>query len=273
MTPTWTSPAPPDPWNPTVAGVVLAILRAVPLICVIFGGLVLLLCLRLFEWPLFGAARPWTPHITVLVCRAALRLIGLRVQVQGSPMAHPGALVANHSSWLDIFVLNAGAPMYFVAKSEVAAWPGIGWLARATGTLFVRRERSEAKAQKEIFEARLLAGHRLIFFPEGTSTDGQVVVGFKPTLFAAFLSEALRKTLWVQPVSLRYEPGEGSLPRHYGWWGDMDFAGHLMKILSTKRQGRVHVIWHAPLHVADFEDRKQLARACETAVREGHEAR
>ncbi len=62
-------------------------------------------------------------------------------------MAVPGALVANHSSWLDIFVLNAAEPVYFVSKAEVAGWPGIGWLARATGTLFIRRDPREAAVQ------------------------------------------------------------------------------------------------------------------------------
>ena len=272
MTPTWTSPTPPDPWKLTFSGAILVILRGVPLILVIFGGLVVLLCLRLIEWPLFGAARPWTPHITVWVCRVALRLFGLRVQTIGIPMAHHGAIVANHSSWLDIFVLNAGAPLYFVAKSEVAGWAGIGWLARATGTVFVRRARSEARAQKDTFETRLLAGHRLLFFPEGTSTDGQEVLSFKPTLFAAFLSVTLRKDVWVQPVSVRYCAGTDNLPRHYAWWGDMEFAGHLLKILATPRQGSVHIAWHEPVQVAEFTDRKVLARRCEQAVRTGHEA-
>jgi lyso-ornithine lipid O-acyltransferase len=97
-------------------------------------------------------------------------------------MQHKGALVANHASWLDIFTLNACDRIYFVSKSEVAGWPGIGWLARATGTVFINRQGREAQMQKLLFEARLRAGHRLLFFPEGTSTDGQRVLDFKSTL-------------------------------------------------------------------------------------------
>ena len=257
----------------SLLGAVLAVLRGTVLVVVVFGGLVLLLALRLIERPVFGASRPWTPHITVAVCRMALWIIGLKVKTQGAAMTHPGAIVANHSSWLDIFVLNAAQPTYFVAKSEVAGWAGIGWLARATGTVFVRRQRSAAKAQKSELETRLLSGHRLLFFPEGTSTDGQVVLPFKPTLFAAFFSDALRETLWIQPVSVRYEAGAQNLPRHYAWWGDMEFAGHLLKILATKQQGSVEVVWHPPLTVADFEDRKSLAQAAQSAVQSGHATR
>ncbi|WP_367998774.1 lysophospholipid acyltransferase family protein, partial [Photobacterium sanguinicancri] len=54
-------------------------------------------------------------------------------------MKQHGAVVANHSSWLDIFALNARKRIYFVSKAEVAKWPGIGWLARATGTVFINR--------------------------------------------------------------------------------------------------------------------------------------
>ena len=270
MSPTWRSQTPLDEWDLSLSGALLAAVRGVALLVVVFTGLAALLLLRVIERPVFGASRPWTPHITVAVCRLALRIIGLQIKSEGAPMDHPGAIVANHSSWLDILVLNATHPLYFVAKSEVAGWAGIGWLARATGTVFVRRERREAQAQKTQFATRLLAGHRLLFFPEGTSTAGQVVLPFKPTLFAAFFSDALRESLWVQPVSLRYHAGTGSKPRHYAWWGDMEFVGHLMKVLGTKPQGSVQLVWHAPIRVADFENRKTLAQTAEAAVHAGH---
>ena len=270
MSPTWTSETPPDRWSLTAAGALRILLRGAALFVVVFGGLLILLALRLVERPLHNAHRPWTPFVTVTVCRLALRIIGLRVETTGAPMNHDGAIVANHSTWLDIFVLNAAAPLYFVAKSEVSGWAGIGWLARATGTVFVRRERREAHAQKSEFEERLLDGHRLLFFPEGTSTDGACVLPFKPTLFAAFFSDALRDKLWIQPVSVRYVATDGEKPRHYAWWGEMEFAGHLLKILATARHGTAHVVWHPALKVADFVDRKALARAAETAVRDGH---
>ncbi|NNE80235.1 MAG: 1-acyl-sn-glycerol-3-phosphate acyltransferase [Silicimonas sp.] len=257
------------PKKPGLGGWILAGSRALVLGVLVFGCLGLLLVVRLVERPVFGLHRPWTPWITVFVSRSALRIMGLPLAQTGVPMEHPGAIVANHSSWLDIFVLNAAAPLYFVSKSEVAAWPGIGWLARATGTVFVRRERREARAQTGVFEERLAAGHRLLFFPEGTSSDGQRVLPFKPTLFAALFSEEL-SDLWVQPVSVAYHAPEGGEPRIYGWWGDMDFGPHLLATLAMRRHGRIEVIWHVPLRVSDFAGRKQLAAEAERAVRAGH---
>jgi len=77
----------------------------------------------------------------------------------------------------------------------------------------------------------------------------------------------LRDILWVQPVSVVYTAPEGASERFYGWWGDMDFGIHLAKVLAAPRQGAVEVIWHRPLEVATFSDRKALAKAAEDAVR------
>jgi 1-acyl-sn-glycerol-3-phosphate acyltransferase len=185
-------------------------------------------------------------------------------------MTAPGAIVANHASWLDIFLLNAAQRVYFVAKSEVAGWPGIGWLARATGTLFITRKGTEAKRQKEVFEARLQAGHRLLFFPEGTSTDAIRVLPFKSTLFEAFFAPALVRAMHIQPVTVIYTAPAGEDARHYGWWGDMDFASHLVKMLATGRQGRVEVVCHPEAPVDAFENRKVLAQHCERVIRTAH---
>lgn len=267
--PSWTGAAEPEIASPDGAGWVRVILRGVPCVLLMLTGFVLLLLLRVIERPLFGLRRPVTPWITVFVCRGVLRLIGLRHVVHGRPMKGRAAEVANHGSWLDICVLNARAPVYFVSKSEVAAWPGIGWLARMTGTLFIDRDRRQARAQTELFEARVLAGHNLVFFPEGTSTDGLRVLPFKTTLFAAFLSDRLKPRLTVQPVSVAYHAPRGAEPNFYGWWGSMSFGAHALRVLAAPRQGRVEVLYHPPLFVADFADRKALATACEVEVRAG----
>jgi 1-acyl-sn-glycerol-3-phosphate acyltransferase len=254
----------------TAMGWLRVLLRGSVLFVLILVCLMILLLIRLVEKPVHGLHRPWTPFITQFVCRNALRILGIGFQSEGSLMTQPGAVVANHSSWLDIFVLNARKRIYFVSKAEVAKWPGIGWLAKATGTVFINRNPKEAQAQKVLFEERLLAGHKLLFFPEGTSTDAIRVLPFKPTLFAAFFAEALRDRLWVQPVTVLYHAPDGEEKRFYGWWGDMAFGPHVLKVLAQRRQGRVEVIYHAPLRVADFANRKTLAKASEEAVRGAH---
>ncbi len=265
-------------WDPDVAppevrigvpGGLRALARGLVLGAIVFGGLVILLFLRLIERPFHGLHRPWTPWIVQAVCKAAFLVLGMRHRVEGERMSERGAVVSNHASWLDIFALNACKRVYFVSKSEVAGWPGIGWLARSTGTVFIDRDPRAARTQQEIFEARLLAGHKLLFFPEGTSTDGLRVLPFKTTLFQAFFTPKLRHELYIQPVSLVYRAPEGADPRFYGWWGEMEFGPHLVQVLAAARQGAVRVVWHPPLKVDDFADRKALAAACEDAVRSG----
>lgn len=269
MSVSWTSGDEPEPAAPGLSGRLRFWARALPAGTMIFGGLGLLLVLRVFERLFCGVHRPVTGRLVQLVCRGFYRIIGMEFRVTGRPMAEGGAVVANHASWLDIFTLNAAKRIYFVSKAEVAGWFGIGWLARATGTIFIRRDRREAQAQTGIFRERLAAGHTLLFFPEGTSTDGMRVLPFKTTLFAAFFEPALRDTLYVQPVTVVYHAPAGEDPRFYGWWGDMSFGAALVKVLSHRRQGHVEVIWHPPLRVADFADRKVLAARAEAMVRGG----
>ena len=250
-------------------GYLRAVLRGVPLIVLITVCLVLLLLVRLIERPLCGAGRPVTPYITQFVCRNAFRILGIGYIVEGTPMAGPGAVVANHSSWLDIFALNASKRIYFVSKDEVAGWPGIGALAKATGTVFIKRDRRQAVAQIDVFRSRLAAGHKLLFFPEGTSTDGLRVLPFKPTLFAAFFDPALRQSLMLQAVSVIYHEPDGADRRFYGWWGDMALAPHLLSTLAARKQGRIVVRYHDPVRLTDHDDRKSLAKTLEDRVRSG----
>ena len=252
--------APPGP-----LGWALALVRFVLIALVIYGLMIVLFVTRLFEQP-FGQHR-LSPFIVQLACKASLRVMGLRVRVSGEAMAHCGALVANHSSWLDIFVLNAAARVFFVSKVEVSKWPLIGLIARATGTVFIARNPRDAKVQKAQFERRLMQGDRLLFFPEGTSTDSRRVMRFKSTLFAAFFSPPLRKTQWIQPVSVLYTAPKGADPRYYGWWGEMAFAPHFLKVLGARRAGRIEVVFHSPVRVADYPDRKALAAYCEARTR------
>lgn len=263
---TWTAEEPPviaaaSPWKRGVA-----VIR-----------LVLLLLLTLVLFPLYLIAawigRPFGARVhfgvQVLWARLGLALCGLRLRVEGARMRHGGALVANHSSWLDIFTLLAAGRVNFVSKAEVRNWPGVGFLAACTGTMFIERRAAEAQAQTLEMGRRMQSGERLAFFPEGTSTDGLRVLPFKSPLFAAFLAEGLRELVWVQPVTIVYEAPDDEPAALYGFWGDMDFGRHIWTVLSHSRGGRVTLVYHRPLRVADHPDRKQLARMCGDAVRTG----
>lgn len=260
----------PEPEKITPVGWLRVALRGMAMVIVLAVGIVALALIRLIEKPIFGLRRPVGGHVPALVSRLSLRIMGIRFETKGKPMSGGGAVVANHSSWLDIFTLNAKNPVFFVSKAEVARWPGIGFIAKIAGTVFIARDRKEAQSQRDLFENCLTAGQKLLFFPEGTSTDSQRVLPFKSTLFAAFFSDNLKSTMRLQPVTVNYLAPAGEEPRFYGWWGDMDFGAHMLKMLASKRHGRVLVVYHAPVNVRDFSDRKALAAYTENIVRGQH---
>lgn len=265
---TWRD-APPPLRTPRGLGDWLRVLRRGGAALTVLGlGVLTILPLRGVERLVHGRRRPWSGRHVQGVCRMTLACIGIRWRRVGAPMTGAGAVVANHSSWLDILVLNAALPVFFVSKSEVAGWPGINILTRVTDTHFVIRDPRLAQDQAREFAARVRAGHRLLFFPEGTSSDGRRLLPFKPTLFQGFLDPELPDGLSLQPVSATYQAPDGTDPRFYGWWGDMDLAPHLLAVLAVRRQGHVTVVLHDPVPVAG-QTRKTLARRCEDAVRQG----
>lgn len=203
--------------------------------------------------------------------RCCVWLLGLRLEVHGRPV-RAGALVANHSSWSDIVVLRAVHWIYFVSKADVAAWPGVGLLARAAGTVFIERRRVEAKRQEQVLRERIAADQLLCFFPEGTSTDGLRVLPFKSSLFSVFFGEGADREIWVQPVSIRYLPRDGSgLPENFfGWWGTMPFGAHVKSVMQWNYGGRAVIRFLDPVHPSEFADRKTLSDHCQAMVAQGH---
>jgi lyso-ornithine lipid O-acyltransferase len=244
--------------------------RAAVLVVVLAAGLVLHGLARLVEAPLKGARRPLSPWVTQAVCRIAMRTLGIPTVARGRPLSGAGAIVANHSSWLDIFALNAQARVCFVSKDDVAGWPGIGLLARITGTVFIRRRTTEARHHRNLLAERLAGGQLLAFFPEGTSTDACRILPFKSTLFAPFFDPSLPRHLQVQPVTIAFVAPAGCDPRFFGWWGDMAFGPNLWHVLSTGRTGRAEITFHPPLTIDDHTDRKRMAAAAEALVRSAH---
>lgn len=201
-----------------------------------------------------------------------LRLANVRVKVHGrvSPL-RPLLFVSNHVSYLDIPVLGSLLPGVFVAKAEIAGWPGFGLIAKLGRAVFVERKRTEAARQKEALGRRLGRGVPLILFPEGTSDDGNRVYPFKSTLFAIAEEEVEGQPVMVQPVAIAYTRCFG-MPigyvwRHFfAWYGDMDLAPHLWDLL---RMGRltVEVSFLEPRMLSALGTRKAAAEYCHRSVR------
>jgi len=184
-------------------------------------------------------------------------VLGMRVRLSGQLGRAPCLLVANHLSYLDVVVLAGLRPCAFVAKSEVARWPLVGFLARSMGTLFVVRERKrELPRLAREMRALLAAGHGVVLFPEGTSTAGDGVRAFHPAL----LEPAVALGLPVRTATLSYRTAPGDPPAALAvcWWGEMTFVRHFLALLCLRPfEARITLGAEA---LRDT-DRKRLARA------------
>lgn len=164
-------------------------------------------------------------------CRGVARLMGMRIRVQGSVPRAPFLLVSNHVSYTDIIALGATAAPIFVAKSEIARWPGLGFLVREAGTVFLDRERIRQLPQVIRDVERLYAaGLGLALFPEGTTSDGTGVLAFRPSL----LEVAVRTGRGARPAALAYRTPEGCPPasRRVAWIGTATLLGHVYPLLG-----------------------------------------
>jgi len=217
--------------------------------------------------------------------RQVCKLFGIRLHIEGAvAQDRPVLLVSNHTSWLDITVLSAVAPVSFIAKKEVARWPFVKWLAKLQRSVFVDRERRSAVGEttNEIM-ARLATGDTVVLFAEGTSSDGNRVLPFKTSLFGA--AKPLAKAdanpgvdadasadVAVQTLSLVYSRLHGVPLNRWvrplvGWFGDMEMQSHAWELLKAGPLD-VKIRIGAPIALDTFADRKDLARRTEAEIRE-----
>jgi 1-acyl-sn-glycerol-3-phosphate acyltransferase len=220
---------------------------------------------------------PLRRRIPTLFHRMVCAVLGIRVHQVGRRMhEHPLLIVANHSSWLDISVITAVAPVVFVAKQEVAGWPVIGLFAKLQRTVFVDRTRRHKTRDVNAEIARRLAGgDPVVLFGEGTSSDGNRVLPFRSALIGSArdaLAEAEHTgRVWIQPLSIAYTHRRGlplsrnERPR-VAWYGKMSMAPHLAG-LARGSGVDVTVMWGEPVAFDEQSDRKQVARALEAQVR------
>jgi 1-acyl-sn-glycerol-3-phosphate acyltransferase len=166
-------------------------------------------------YPLIG--RPAQLKLKQRWSRQLLGMLGVRLQAEAAPLPSPTLLVANHISWLDIYVINALAPAAFVCKADVRDWPLIGWLCERTETVFMPRgSRRGAREASGIVAARLRQGWQVAVFPEGTTSDGSEVLPFHGALLQGAVDAGCR----VQPLALRYTDEDGRPSTAAAYCGD-----------------------------------------------------
>jgi 1-acyl-sn-glycerol-3-phosphate acyltransferase len=192
-----------------------------------------------------------------------LGICGVQVEIsQAASFLPPRALiVANHISWLDIFVINTLQPCRFVAKSDIRSWPLLGWLSQQAGTVFLTRgERRDVRRIFKDLVASIHAGERVAFFPEGTTGAQGEVLPFHANLFEA----AIDAKVPVQPYALRYVDACGTHHPAVEFVGDTSFLQSLVAVLKA---GPItaQLLLLAPIET-DGAHRRELAATSRQAV-------
>jgi len=156
--------------------------------------------------------------------RRFLKLMNIETRVHGD--VHPGnhLMVANHISWKDIVLLNSIYTTRFVAKSEIARWPLVGWLSNKVGTLFVKRGNiSDIRRLNEQIAKLMIDGEKVTLFPEGATGEGGEISHLYPGLFQSVIdtqeAAAFESPVGVQPIVIIYKVDEQLSP-------DIPFTGN-----------------------------------------------
>lgn len=206
--------------------------------------------------------------------------MNIKIQIHGLKqpnsffMNSPTIFVSNHIGVGDIEILGGSLPINFVSKAEVKHWPIFGLLAMFQRTLFIEREKSQAALQRDMLEKRLKAGGApLLFFPEGTTSNGAEVLPFKSPLFEVTknFEASMGEPVRIIPLTLFYSHFDGELldsqekRDRIAYYGDLPLPPHLKALMSGKGI-TVHLHIHPPLS-SQGKNRKQLAQETELAIR------
>lgn len=187
-----------------------------------------------------------------------LKVLGVDIFYRGlSHQNRASVYVGNHLSYIDVLVLQMLCPVTFVTSREIEKTPLLGKICKNAGCLFVDRKsiwnlRSEVISIAE----KLMGGESVAIFPEGTTTDGQLMLPFRTSLLqAAKITGAP-----IVPVAIKYSYIDGE---RFGaknkdsvcWYAEMGFAKHLFN-LCKRRYIKVEVDFFSSITIGETTSRK-----------------
>jgi 1-acyl-sn-glycerol-3-phosphate acyltransferase len=212
---------------------------------------------------------PWVgpPRKRALIrrwSRQLLQMLGVKRRVNWH---HTGGMhghiliVANHVSWLDIFVLNAQQPARFIAKAELRRLPVIGRLCHDVGTLFIERERRrDTHAVNRHTVDALTRGDLVAVFPEGTTSDGRALLKFHSSLLQPIVDARGS----VQPIAIRYRTPADEYSDAPAFVGDLTMVGSLWRLTGEK--SLIAELDILPMLPAADRNRRELSNAAAAAI-------
>lgn len=195
--------------------------------------------------------------------RQLLGILGVHLDIARHTPVTRGLIVANHISWLDIYVIHALSPAAFVCKADVRDWPVIGWLCQHTDCIFIERgSRNAAMRTTRTLTDKLASGTVAAVFPEGTTSDGTRLLPFH----GALLQAAIDAEVPVQPISLGYYDAAGKRTDAAAYYGDTSLLASIRNVVNAPALTvRAHIL--LPL-AAEGRTRQELTRQARAVIEE-----
>ena len=169
-----------------------------------------------------------------LFCARAMKGMGIKVDVAGGFPSH-GAIISNHLSYLDIVTLASLHPCVFVSKIEIADMPVLGWMTTRSGTVYVERGRGgSAMRASKAMKAAMDDGLPVVFFPEGTTSNGRKLLKFHSGLLGQALAAKAPMTAAFLRYSLTEKNAPGVTVAEDVCWGDKPLLQHIFGFLGLR---------------------------------------
>lgn len=202
--------------------------------------------------------------------------LGLRVTMLGHPeRTRPTLLVCNHISWTDIIAIGSVADVTFVAKSDIARWPVVGFMATMQKTIYVDRARKrDASRTSREMASRLASGGDVLLFAEGQSDIGTHVLPFRSSLVGAAqtaMIESGARNVVIQPIAIAYTHLQG-MPvsrneRAMIAWIKSKSVGENIHDILVGSVKSVAVAFGDAKPLSEADNRKLITKRCENEVR------
>jgi 1-acyl-sn-glycerol-3-phosphate acyltransferase len=201
--------------------------------------------------------RKWSAYFLSIWGAVICKIIRLDVKVEGEAPDPPFFLVANHLSYIDVFMMISKTKSVFIAKNEVLSWPIFGFMSHTVGMLFIdRQKRTDVKRVNNQISNRISESQGILLFPEGTTSNGSKILPFK----ASLLAYPADNNLPVHYATIRYSTPENEsfAADLVCWWTDITFPSHFLKLLKLKKINGTIRFGNDPII---NNDRKELAKS------------
>ena len=192
--------------------------------------------------------------------RIMVRIFGWQVRRYGTPLPGAALFVANHVSWIDITLMHSQRVVGFVAKSEIARWPLIGWVASRGGTIYHHRgDNDSLHGVMHQMVLRLQAGRAVGVFPEGGTSAGDSIRVFHARIF----QPAVLAGVPAQPVALKYG-AKGCAQTIVAFAPGEQFLRNFWRLLGE--QSRVAEVHFLEPVAASEDGRRRMADTCRQRI-------